>query len=745
MNALPVGCNRLKDEQYRAQYFEDLDRWGFDVAYAAYYAQPPKEVFDECRQAYTSFAQDAHKRGLPACVQIQTTVAHPEAVDIDEAQYHLDNAPDMFVDGSFFASFASEKWKAFLKELTRVFVEDYGYDWVVFEEPMYRVDIPGHKDRFYALFKEEYPNVDYPLERDETEGYLKVQKLKADVLVRFYEDLAAHAKSVGATKTGIMPWFFIPTIENTPEGTLNTSCDIGRIAGLDDVDFLVVRMQPDNVYVGTMRTGDDMERSPLLYYPEVLAHATGKPVMAVTNPVDEHTNNPDSWEFRVSAATSELPLIPLEFFQKALLASLAAAPNGMTRHWYGQRYGADSAHMEFMTPVNRFVNRLGNPVSPVAFLFSYRGGRHAAPYTYETAWRSYWAIAKQLMFNEKLPMRTLYADSLAKGLESAPETRVVILDERFPISIAQARILRQWWQAAPGRAVLVFGGGLGFSADEETPGEQPLADAFPQILRTIGVRQHAEPRVELPNGQAKLTHVSRATRTAFLGRQVEVSVDRIANVERIFGSRSAVIYADERTGTPVVIKSNGADGLGIFCGLGLSESTAGIAAQIVKYALHRLGTSPPAIQGVGEGLLWSETRAGYVVVANASDAPTRATLPHGICVMWDVVNGKLLPRDSSSTLDLEPLSFRLFRRVGKRSKLYDIVDAVYVVSVVDGAGRADISAFTRSRISFITKVTPNEAMVDGRNVDFSVTDLGAAYEVTIESLTTGDHLISLRW
>ena len=122
--------------------------------------------------------------------------------------------------------------------------------------------------------------------------YLRVQQAKSEVLLDFYSDLVAHAKEAGAKKVGIMPWFFIPTIENTPPNTLNTSCNIGEIAQIPGLDLLVARMQPDNIYVNTMRTGDELQTSPVLYYFEVMAHSMGKDLITVTNPTDEYTDYP---------------------------------------------------------------------------------------------------------------------------------------------------------------------------------------------------------------------------------------------------------------------------------------------------------------------------------------------------------------------------------------------------------------------------------------------------------------------
>ena len=733
MNALPVGGERLGDSQIRERYFQDLSRYGFDVAYTAYYAQRYEDVVGRLKQGYVAFAEDARRLGHPVCVQIQSTVCHAGEMDIAEAQYRLDNTPDVRPDGAFFASFASEKWREYLKKVTQTFVQDFGYDWVVFEEPMYRVDIPGTNDRFHALFRERFPDVGYPTERGETSDYLRLQRLKADVLVEFYADLTAYARGIGAAKVGIMPWFFTPTVENTPEGTLNTSCDIGRILAIDGLDFLVVRMQPDNIYADTMRTGEDMRQSPLLYYSEVLAHASSKPLMAVSNPVDEHTNYP------------ELPLISLEFFKKSLLASMAAGPNGMTRHWYGQRYGEDAPHLEFMSGVNQHVNRLGSPTSQVGFLFSHRGGRHAAPYTYETVWPFYWKLARHLLFERKMPIRTLYADALANSLEDNPDLRLLIMEEHFPLSIAQAQVLKQWWTSGPGRAVAIFGAGLGYSADEDRPGESSLAHVFPDILHTVGVRPLAKPQATAVGGKARLKYVGRVMRSSFLPDGLEIDVDKIANVERVFGSRSVVLYVDEATEIPIVVQHNIGDTFGVFCGFGLSESTVSVAGSVIHYLLRRLGAASMNVTSGAPGVLWSGTKTGYVVVTNASEERASFRLWNRNGLVWDVVNRRLLPEESYSELEIEPLSFNLYRYVGKRSKLYDAAGAVYLKSIVDGAGRADVAAFTSRSISFIARVPPERVTVDGRTTPFSEAEISGASEITLSGLETGEHVFTIWW
>jgi hypothetical protein len=524
---------------------------------------------------------------------------------------------------------------------------------------------------------------------------------------------------------GAAPWPFTPIAADPSPKTLNVSSDIGRIAAIEGLDFLVSTLTQDRIYAGAARTGEDMQSSPLLIYSEILAHALGKPVIASSGGVPE----------------TQSSAVPPEVFQKGLLASMAASPNGISALW-SEGIGKEG---HLLASVNEYVSRLVNPVSPVGFLFSQRGARHAKPHTYETVWQFYWALAKQLLFTEKLPMRLVHADALAKSLESNSELQLIVMEEHFPLSIAQAQILRQWWNAAPGRGILIFGSGVGYSADNDRPGEQPLAQAFSEIFQMLGVRQTSDIRIPVAGGKLRLKHIARTVKTAFLGEHSEIETDAIASVERIFGSRSVVLYADEAAETPVIVRYTVGETLGLFCGLGLSHATAPVAGNIVKYALNQLGAPPQIVRSSSPGVLWSSDRAEYVVVTNASDIPAEAELARGKYLIWDVMDRRFLPDGQAATISVEPLSFRMFRRIGKRSKLFDVIGAIYVDSIVDGAGRADITAYTGSRVTLIVKSTPKEAFVDGRAVATFEKDIEGAVEIVLENLSVGNHSLTLRW
>ncbi len=576
MNALPVGPQAVSDDESRARYFEDLEKWGFDVPYNAYYAALFEDVIGRFRSAYVEFAAEARRRGYPAAIQIQTTVCAGDRVGIDQAQYDIDNKPEMRGPRNFFASFSSRAWRDYLKELTTIFVQQYGYDWVIFEEPMYAVDIPGTKDPFYAEYMNANPDARYPERRQETPDYIRVQEAKADALVDFCRELVVHAKELGAKKAGVMPWFFIPTIENTPPGTLNPSCPIERISAIPELDTIVVRMQPDNIYANTMRTGDDLTSSPKLYYPEIMAHSLGKDVICVSNPTDEETKPGDR-------------LVPLDFYRDATLSAVAGSPGGFTRHWYPKNYGEDEKHMAVLTDAASFTSRLGQPVAPVAFVFSYAGTIHAEPFTYETVFPFYWSITKRLQLRTGVPMLTFFADTLEEDLARHPEVQLLVLDEHFPLTSDQMMAISRWWQSAEKRGLVAFGKGLGFCADSDLPGIRPSCAACPGVFELIGLTQEDDPQYA-SDEPIRLRDVSRIRRSAFLGDDLTLPVKAIANVRRVFGSRASVLYEVDIPDShmPVAAEWRDRATLALFCGFGLCEGTADIAERAIRYALKEV-------------------------------------------------------------------------------------------------------------------------------------------------------------
>jgi hypothetical protein len=733
MNALPVGPSGVMDAESRTRYFADLERWGFDIPYNAYYAGLFDQVVGEQKLAYVEFAAEAHKRGYPACIQIQTTVCAGDRVGIDQAQYDVENKPEVLGNGNFFASFSSRAWRDYLKELTTIFVQQYGYDWVIFEEPMYRVDIPGSKDPFYAEFTAAHMDVAYPKKREETTQYLLVQQAKADALVDFCRELVVHAKGVGAKKAGVMPWFFIPTIENTPPETLNPACNIQRIAAIPELDTIVVRMQPDNVYCGTMRTGDDMCESPKLYHSEILAHSLGKDVIAVSNPTDEHTDYP------------ACPLIPFEFFRDYTLAGAAASPGGFTRHWYGQNYGKDTKHMEVLADVASFAGRLGQPCAPVAFVFSYSGTQHAEPYTYETVFPFYWELAKRLQFQQRVPMLTFFADTLEEDLARHPEVQLLVLEEHFPLTQSQMMAISRWWQGEEKRGLVAFGTGLGFCADPESPGVRPSSASCPGVFELIGLKQEEVPQY-IAEQPIALKDVSRIRRSAFLGDQTQLKVNTIANVRRVFGSRASVLYEVDalETHVPVIAEWRDRATLALFCGFGLTADTVDAADKAVRYALREVDFPGLILDSCSEGVLWGINKQDYIVVSNLSDKPGTATGRPGRANFWDCREQKVLP-DGDVEIKVDANSFGVFRVVGRRSKFLDVLGASYLRKLTDGAGRADIELLAGRKTTFVLRASPKEIMVDGKHSTVTQEVINGAYHVTLQQCPPGERKIALKW
>lgn len=733
MNALPVGPQRVLDADARNAYFADLERWGFDIPYNAYYAATHQQVVGDYKSAYSEFAAEAHRRGYPACIQIQVTVNAGDRVGIEECQHDVDNKPDVLPNGNFFASFSSRPWIEYLKELTTIFVTQYGYDFVVFEEPMYRVDIPGTKDPFHAQFTEAHPDIEYPTRREETAAYLAVQEAKADALVAFCTELVEHAKSVGAAKVGIMPWFFIPTIENTPPSTLNPSCPINRIAAIEALDIIVVRMQPDNVYADVMRTGDSLQTSPMIYYSEILAHSLGKDVIAVNNPTNEHT------------ADRPEPMVPAGFFRDYTVSAVAALPGGFTRHWYGKSYGEDTAQMELLSDAASLCSRLGNPGAPIAFVFSYHGTRHAEPYTYETVFPFYWELVKRLQFDSHIPMLTFFADTLEDDLARHPEVQLLILDEHFPLTSPQMMAISRWWQSEEKRSVVSFGTGLGFCADNEFPGLRPSNAACPGVFELIGLKQEDDPQY-VSDEPIVLRDVSRIRRSAFLGDGMVLPVNVIANVRRVFGSRATVLYEVDLPDAhvPVIAEWRDRATVALFCGFGLSKETVGCAELAIRYALREVGFSGLIVDSCSEGILWGANKHDYVAISNISDEEGSVTGRPGRSNFWDCRERRMLP-DGDVQIAIPSKSFRVFRVVGRRSKFFDVLGATYLRRLVDGAGRAEIDLWAGNTTTLVLRASPREIMVDGKHCTVTQEVINGAYYVTLQQCPSGERKISLKW
>ncbi|NLN74704.1 MAG: hypothetical protein GX139_00120 [Armatimonadetes bacterium] len=733
MNALPVGPGGVGDYESRTRYFNDLERLGFDIPFNAYYASLYTDVVGRLRPAYIEFAAEAHNRHYPACIQIQVSVCAGDRVGVDQAQRNVDNQPELQDNGRFFASFSSKPWLNYLKELTTIFVQQYGYDWVVFEEPMYRVDIPGAQDPFYADFSVAHPDVAYPSKPAESTEYLIVQQAKAEALHKFCRELAVHAKSVGAKKVGIMPWFFIPTIENTPPETHNPSCQVQHIAAMPELDFIVVRMQPDNIYCDTMRTGDDLTASAKLYHCEIMAHSVGKDLIAVNNPTDEHTDYPSC------------PLIPFDFFRDYTLAGIAAGPCGFTRHWYGQNYGKEEQYMQLLAEAASYAGRLGHPCAPVAFVFSHSGTQHAEPYTYETVFPFYWDLVRQLHIEHGTPVLTFFADTLEADLARHPEVQLLIMEEHFPLTYSQLMAVGRWWRRGENRGIVAFGAGLGFCADVDYPGLRPSNVACPSVFELLNLKQDDPPQYILDE-PVKLRNVSRIRRGAFLGDEVQLNVNSVSNVHRVFGSRASVLYELDALGMhiPVVSEWREREVLALYCGFGVTKETIEEVQKAVLYALHEIGYRNPPVTPNTKDILWSVNRHDYIVISNLSDQTGSATIKTGRSHLWDCKEQKYLA-DGVVDLALESKSFKVLRLIGRRSKFLDIQGVSCLRNMRNGVGKADIEFLAGKTTTLVLRAAPKEIFLDGKHCAVTQEVKDEIFYVSLQGCMPGEHKLTLKW
>jgi len=731
MNVLPTGPDSLKNKALLKRYFEDMKRWNFDVAYSAFYAFPFKELKGSYKERYIAFTEMAHKCGFKACIQIQSTVGFSDDVSLKYAQHYLDNSVYIYQHfpgwgrKNFFGSFASNGWLEYIKEIATIF-RGYGFDWVVFEEPMYRVDIPGTKDAFYKEFMKRYPNVKYPTRQDESLSYLLVQKLKRDILVEFYDTLAVYSKKIGYEKMGIMPWFFSPTFENTPSETWNSCCDIGRLTFLKDLDFVIVRMQPDNIWANAMMdTGG--ESLPRLGYLEVLAHSLGKPIIAVNNPTNEHHSSQDMKE----------KLLPLDYFKKYTLSALAAAPDGMTRHWYPKNYGEDIDRMQFMKETNKYISKLGKAASPIAFVFSYSGISHILPKSWKDVWKSYWNFARKLLYEEKTPFLTFFGETLRESLARHPEIRIIVLNEYFPINKEEILLLKKWISEDSLRRLLYFGGRWGYRYDWKG-----LYNNFeyypPEMLELFGIDSNKEVEIVAENDYVEIEFCGNKKADAFWGDKVEIGCAGYCIPAFKKSNALKIFYQKKANKIPLVTSykyKNGGEAL--YCGISLDGDLNIDLRNLLIYLLINTGkgfTDFPVIKEASRGILWNITQNNYFVVCNNDDKSGLYKIELTGKDLYDVK--KKIFVNSNDTRRIAPLDFHIYRVVGKNENVIDVENIVYLDRVEHLGGEEILSLFPGPGcfVKILLRKLPGNIFVSNQKVRFKSEQLRGGVEIKIKNL-----------
>lgn len=675
MNILPTGPAAEGDSTWNERYFSDLRRWNFDIAYNSFYAMPMRLVVGEYAGSYRSFAERAAKEGVPACVQIQSVVANSEDVPLTETQRYSDNTFHLYEHFQgmgkvfHFASFASRPWLEFLKKLTGVF-RDFGYDWVVYEEPMLHTDIPGQDDPIRARFKEVHPNLQFPTRQSETPEYLALQALKRDTLVGFYDELTSYARSIGFTKIGLMPWFFTPTFENTPPETWNTCCDTGRLTHLKNMDFIVVRMQPDNIYAQAMIAATG-ESTPTLAYYECLAHQLGKPIIMVNNPTDEH--RPERHR--------ESSLIPYPFFQRYTLSVAAACPQGMSRHWYGKNYGEDLEHMALMTQVNDVLRRLSPPASEIAFVYSHAGASHVWPKPWRETWRAYWTFARNMVEKHRMPFLTFFAETLRESLEKHPETRIVVLNENFPIPPEETEFLEEWVSGDAARHLVYFGGRDGYRWSHDTL-HTHYTMRPPEMARLFGI--NIDKPVEPIYGDSTcVLEVTADNAQPVFGDMMRVSASCLCRPALTVNAEAVYVAGENRA--PVIVRrryKGGGDAW--FVGLPLEANRLDFPFRTLFSALlgqvSQLPGSASVIDQAEGDVFFNVTQNGYLVVANCGTGQASVRLDETRYV-YDVQERT---RGDVRKINLEPLSLKVMRFISDQTLLYDVRNAIYIMKIVEG-------------------------------------------------------------
>lgn len=743
MNILPTSPDRTASEEELNVYFQDVKRWNFDVPYNAFYAFPLQELKGPYRKPYEDFARMAHERGMPACVQIQSTVGFLDDVDIENAQFNTDNTTFVYQHfkkygkKNFFGSFAAPGWFRYIKTITEI-LRSYGYDWVVFEEPMFKVDVPGTKDKLYDIFKKRWPGLEYPSHQEESVVYYRLQQLKAEVLLDFYNRLVRFARKAGFEKIGVMPWFFVPTFENTPMETWNTCCHLGKMTFLTDLDFIVVRMQPDNVLShATISSGG--EGIPQIAYLENLAQNLGKPIISVNNPTNEHIPH--------SADTSD-NLVPYSYFARFTLSAAAAGTSGMSRHWYGKDYGKDRHHMELMSRVNPCLSRLGSPQGEIAMIFSYAAMDRRVPKPWTESWKAFWYIAHTLLYREKIPALTFFSGTMEESLERHPETRLLIFNEFCPIPPHEVNLIEEWMKSDSSRRLLFIGSGNGYrhKLDSLYHDFNPRPT---EMLRLFGVDTELPVHTISLGEDVCLQKVSPEKDGDFLGVNPVIRCCSRGTPAIKEQSEISMLYVAGEEKSPVIFQkeySNGARAL--YAGL----STDGICNDIPLMKLVRFLTGErserdhnlyPGIQTRSPGILWSVSRNGFMIVSNCGEENAKYKIEPDGYSLWNVRERRRVNPDND--FNLEPLDFHCLKIVKEGERILDLEGQVYLSDIDEKATETVVKGYFNSRLVARLSQKPVSVHYGKNEVTYSLNDETSCIIIEIDIPERGEESITFRF
>lgn len=412
--------------------------------------------------------------------------------------------------------------------------------------------------------------------------------------------------------------------------------------------------------------------------------------------------------------------------------------------WEPGRPLAGTEYSGVLKVAQEALPRMARRQSPVAFLISHRSSFHVAPDWKSDLWPAYASFMRYIQESVKSPVLTLYADAAQRQLADNPQLQLLILEESFPLTEDQMQVVIKWWTAEPRRNLIIVGSGLGVSADPCVAGPRPMTEAFPTLLEAIGLRQCDPPSIHsAPSGKVRL--MLRGPRKPRLPENgTEVEVRSVANVQRIFGSGSQVLYSDDE-GRPVIAAYHSGTSSAYFCGLGSTPQTAPIIAKLTRHASLSFGAGPPPVTVVEGDALWNATQDGYAVVANHTDEPSRVGVVHKPNAYWDIFDQTMV-KDDSVSYDLQPNELRVIRWVGKTAKLVDVANTVYVHSITGGAGKAEVHMEAAGDTEFVVRTAPRKIMLDEKpHRAFSSARCGDFWKITIHALLPGRHVVTMLW
>lgn len=706
MNALPVACQHIGTKNARASILKDMRRWRFDIACVTFGPGGVSALEPGLLAAAASFASELKAHGCACCGIVPLTAVPEDLFPVTE--YQRDERGSVIrANGLALASPASAALHEHVLEQAFMLGEKLGFDWLLLADPLYGSDIPYPADPIWQRLLEAHPDLQAPETSADTPEYRKIQQIRDAVVQSLVRDAIGAGRIGRIQMAGVRPSPWAPVAAHDSLASLRQSPSPGLFARMPEVDFLGASLSPETIAGGAVHSRDELHESPLLMYPETIAHQTGKPVLVMGAGLGNRVCEP----------------VPEEFRRRYWLSALAACPAGLTGPDYEP--GAEEEAIGAMLPLLRICNRLGQPFAQIVYVVSESASRHSAPYRHSAIWRRWWAFGREMLLEKRAPALLIHAESLDRQLEENPHLRLLVLSSAFPITRSQMESVQGWLQADDGRGLVVFAESPQLSADADKAGHVSLEDALPGLYRMLGLPW---PQA-LEDARGNMLLAIDPEKAEEFARNLGISSDA-ATIQKLRELQTEGQQPDRTTQTLAMLP------------MGPVDMPVQICRFVRGMATH-CGASPPPIHEADLSVLWSRTKCGYLILTNPSVRTAEVRLRLGQAQTWDVRTRRFCA--GRGRIKISGLGYRLLRLIEPDDPLLDVDGQMMLYSIQRQKNSTLLDLWGTREITLRSTVPPKSVRIGRKELTCSTTEREACRETRVTLPAPGRTALKITW